>query len=58
MPFISGPILRTISELAVAAPVPKTYTRTIDGVARPLTIPEPSVRTFVTSSSTRNQEDK
>lgn len=57
MPTSTGPISRTISERTTAAPVNKVYTRTIDGVSAPLTVPEPPVTTVTTSSSTRNHTD-
>ena len=57
MPVSSGPITRTITERTRAAPVPKIYTRTIDGVAANITIPEHQPIVEATSSSTRNHTD-
>jgi hypothetical protein len=57
MPTSTGLVSRTTTDITRAAPVPKVYTRAIDGVAAPITIPEPQPQVLVATVTNRNHTD-
>lgn len=57
MPTSPGVIARTTTDITQAAPVAKTYTRTIDGKAAPITVPEAQPKVLVATTTSRNHTD-
>jgi hypothetical protein len=57
MATVHPSVTRVTTDRSQPAPIPKVYTRTIDGVARPMTVPEPQPAVFVTTSTSRVHTD-